>query len=168
MAFKTSNPQCGDIYLVHITGIVGAGIELGQKLVGSSSYFTHAGIVGPNGETAIAAQPGGAVETSLADGVGNGRVVYSSFELTDEQRECIWQAALHFKNTPYSFLDYAAIGALRLLHADFLEDYVGATHHMICSQLAVECYTAAGIILFPNRAPGDVAPGDIANLIGAR
>jgi hypothetical protein len=168
MTFKTTNPQCGDIYLVHITGAVGAGIELGQKLVGSSSYFTHAGVVGPDGNFAVAAQPGGAIQTSLADGIGSGRVVYSAFDLTVKQRSDIWSAAQSYLGTPYSFADYAAIAALRLCHTDAIELFVGATGHMICSQLAAQCYLDAGIKLFPNRVPGDVAPGDIANLIGAK
>lgn len=168
MTFKTENPQCGDIFLVHVPGIVGFGIGIGQQIVGSTSYFTHCGIVGPAGEVAIAAQPGGAIQTTLRDALpSSGRVVYSDFILNVRQRSEIWSAAQQYLGTPYSFADYAAIAALRLLHTDALEAFVRDSGHMICSQLADQCYLDAGVKLL-DRAAGDVAPGDIANLIGAK
>lgn len=166
---KTSNPLCGDFFLVHISGFTGVFIDGAQRLVGSGSYFTHAGIVGPDGQVAIAAQPGGAVQTSLTDALdGRTRVAYSNLPLVDENRAKIWSAAQHYLGTPYSFADYAAIAGIRLFHTDSLERYVMDTGHMICSQLVAQCYSDAGIKLFPNRSPGDVAPGDLANLIGAK
>jgi uncharacterized protein YycO len=165
--FKTFDAQCGDIFLTHISGVTGLGVELGQKIVGSGNYFTHAGIVGP-GQRIIQAQPGGAVELPLMTILGEKRLAYSAFDLTPKQRSDIWSAAQHYLGTPYSFADYAAIPAYRLLHTDALEIFVGETGHMICSQLVTQCYLDAGIKLFPDRVPGDVAPGDIANLIGAK
>lgn len=168
MTFKTSDPQCGDFFLVHISGFSGVCISAGQRLVGSGSYFTHAGIVGPNND-AIAAYPGGAKRTSLTAALdGRTRVAYSNFDLTDVQRRIIWNSAVASQGTPYSFADYAAIPALRWFHTDALELFVADTHHMICSQLVATTYRVAGIELFPNRFPGDVAPGDLANLIGAK
>lgn len=169
MAFKTSAPDCGDFFLVHIPGAVGGAITLGQALVGSYSYFTHAGMVGPSG-TIIQAQPGGAVEIPLLDAISDRtRVAYSDFALTDDQRQAVWTAAKGFVGVPYSFADYLAIGALRLLHTDRLERYVSSTGHQICSQLVANAYAAAGTPLFSDgRAAGDVAPGDLARLIGAR
>lgn len=168
MTFKTSDPQCGDFFLVHISGFSGVCISAGQSLVGSGSYFTHAGIVGPQND-AIAAYPGGARRTSLTEALGGRtRVAYSDFELSDAERSGIWQAALHYEDVPYSYLDYVAIAGVRLLGTSRLEAYVSTTGHMICSQLVEECYNSAGIELFPNRFPGDVAPGDLARLIGAK
>lgn len=167
--YKTENPQLGDIYLAKIPGPVGAFVRFGQWAVGSASYFTHAGIVGPNGTSAIYAQPGGASLTTMSRALDNrGRVVYSNFDLTPDQRQAIWDAAGRRLGTPYSFADYAAIPALRWFHTDALETFVGASGHMICSQYVVQCYADAGVALFPKRVPGDVAPGDLANLIGAR
>lgn len=167
MSFKTSNPQCGDFFLVHIPGAAGAAIYLGQALVGSRSYFTHAGIVGPTG-TIVQAQPGGAVEIPLMDAISDRtRVAYSDFALSDAERARIWDVAQSYKGTPYSFVDYAAIAGLRWFHTARIEDYVRDSKHMICSQLVDECYALAGHELFPNRAAGDVAPGDLAKLIGA-
>lgn len=166
MTFKTDNPLPGDIGLIHISGPVGGAISLGQRIIGSGSYYTHAFIVGRYGD-AYQAQPGGAIVLTLADAVNGHRVAYSAFALTADQRNAIVDAAKAMLGTPYSDLDYPAIGAARLLHFRWLERYVMDTGHMICSQYADEAYRRAGVELFPNRMPGDVAPGDIAHLIGA-
>lgn len=168
MTYKTSDPQCGDFGLVRISGFTGVCVGAGQRLVGSGSYFTHAFIVGPNGD-AIAAQPGGAVRTSLTEALGGRtRVAYSNFDLTDVERRTIWNTAAASVGTPYSFMDYLAIAGIRWFDNYRLENYVADTKHMICSQLVDQCYHNAGIELFPNRQPGDVAPGDLARLIGAK
>lgn len=161
MTFKTSNPLPGDFGLVPISGIAGKGISLGQRIIGSGSKYQHAYIV--IGNDIVEAEPGGAARDTLHYETA----AYSAFPLTDDQRQAIVSAAVSMVGTPYSFVDYAAIGALRLLHFGWIEDYVSASGHMICSQLVAECYRRAGIELFPNRAAGDVVPGDLARLIGA-
>jgi uncharacterized protein YycO len=167
MTFKTTNPCPGDFGLVRIGGLTGKGVSLGQRLIGSGSYFTHAFIVGRNGYV-IQAEPGGAEIVPFADAVGSQRVAYSAFDLTDQQRTDIVAAACRMVGTPYSFLDYLAIAAERLVHFDALERFVSADGHLICSQLVDEAYAIAGIELFPDRVAGDVAPGDLARLIGAK
>jgi cell wall-associated NlpC family hydrolase len=161
------NPLPGDIGLCRISGTTGRLVSAGQCLIGSGSYYTHAFVYVGAGEV-IQAEPGGAKRVFLSEALnGRRRVAYSSFPLTDAQRGAIVSAAESLIGTPYSYLDYAAIGAARLAHIDALERFVENTHHMICSQLVDECYRRAGIELFPNRIPGDVAPGDLARLIGA-
>lgn len=167
MQFKTDNPQVGDIGLVRISGVTGVLVSLGQRLIGSSSYFTHAFVVVGDGMV-VQAQPGGAECVPLADAVGSRRVVFTDFALPAEQRIGIMWAALAMVGTPYSFLDYAAIGLRRILRFAGLERYVSNTGHLICSQLADLAYKRAGFELFPGRIPGDVTPGDIARLIGAK
>lgn len=164
--FKTENPLPGDIGLVRISGITGKLVSLGQRLIGSGGYYTHAFVV-VNGGMVVQAQPGGAERVALSEAVGNRRVAYSAFSLTDATRQAIVSAADSLVGTPYSFLDYAAIGAARLTGLAALERYTSDDGHMICSQLADEAYGRAGIDLFPDRLVGDVAPGDIARLIGA-
>lgn len=166
MTFKTASPQIGDIGLVRITGLTGKLVSFGQRLIGSGSYFTHAFVYVGNGMV-VQVQPGGAEIVSLAEAVGNRRVAYSSILLSVARREAIADYAKALEGTPYSFLDYAAIGMRRLLRSSLLERFVGDSRHMICSQLADEAYAQAGIHLFPNRLAGDVTPGDIARLIGA-
>lgn len=167
MVYKTENPLPGDFGLVHIPRLVGGAISRGQRLVGSGSYFTHAFVVVENGDV-VQAQPGGAVACPLMDAITSRRVAYSAFDLLTQQRARIVANAMSMIGTPYSFADYLAIGALRLAHFGWLEDYVSADGHLICSQLVDEAYGLAGIELFPNRRTGDVAPGDLANLIGAK
>jgi uncharacterized protein YycO len=164
--FKTDNPQVGDIGLVRISGVTGVLVSLGQRLIGSSSYFTHAFVVVGDGMV-VQAQPGGAECVPLAEAVGSRRVVYTDFAL-DHKRGLISLAAVAMVGTPYSFLDYAAIGLRRILRFAGLERYVANTGHLICSQLADLAYKRAGFELFPGRIPGDVTPGDIARLIGAK
>ncbi|MDX2590995.1 hypothetical protein PV343_01480 [Streptomyces sp. WI03-4A] len=147
---KQFNPQPGDFGLTRISGLTGRAVSLGQRLIGSGSYFTHAFVYVGNGEI-VEAQPGGACRSPLPT---DRRVVFSDFNLTGSQRANIVRAAVGYIGTPYSYLDS-------------LEEFVGETHHMICSQLVAQCYADAGIPLFPGRVSGDVAPGDLARLIGA-
>lgn len=165
---KTDRPLPGDFGLCRIGGAVGLGVSAGQRLIGSGSYFTHAFIYVGAGEV-IQAQPGGAKRVLLAEALdGRTRVAYSDFQLTSFQRAGIVWNAHKLLCTPYSFLDYLAIAEARIAHSERLENYVSDTGHMICSQLVAECYKrGAGIELFPGRIPGDVAPGDLAKLIGA-
>lgn len=164
---KTDRPLPGDLGLCRIGGPVGVAVSAGQRLIGSGSYFTHAFIYVGNGEV-IQAQPGGAKRILLAEALdGRKRVAFSDFSLTGAQRSNVVRAAVSYLDTPYSFADYLAIAEARIFHSDRLERYVGETGHMICSQLVAQCYADAGISLFPNRIPGDVAPGDLAKLIGA-
>jgi cell wall-associated NlpC family hydrolase len=160
------NPKPGDIGLCRISGLTGVAVSAGQRLIGSGSYFTHAFIYMGAGEV-IQAQPGGAKRVLLAEALdGRKRVAFSDFDLNPAQRSAICAAAERFIGTPYSFLDYLAIAEARIARIDSLEEFVGETGHMICSQLVDECYRQAGIELFPGRIPGDVAPGDLAKLIG--
>lgn len=164
---KTERPLPGDFGLCRISGFTGACISAGQRAIGSGSYYTHAFIYVGNGEV-IQAQPGGVARVMLAEALdGRKRVAYSDYELTGFQRSTVVRNAVALLGTPYSFLDYPAIGAARLLGCKGFEDYVSTTGHMICSQLVDICYRRAGIELFPGRIPGDVVPGDLARLIGA-
>jgi hypothetical protein len=167
LPFKLDNPRPGDFGLVRISGLTGVAVDLGQRLTGSGSYFTHAFLV-MDGRMVLQGQPGGAEYAYLDDAVGNRPVVYSDFALTDDQRASIVAAGDQLHGTPYSFLDYPAIGAARLLGMRRLELYVQSTKHMICSQVVETAYRNGGFDLFPNRIAGDVEPGDLAHRIGAK
>jgi len=151
---------------VRIAGITGKLISIGQRFIGSGSRYTHAFVYVGSGMV-VQGEPGGAKLTTLTRALNGREVVYSKIFLAEPERTEVIQAALNLVGTPYSFLDYLAIGASRLLHIKALERYVGSTGHMICSQLVDECYSRAGIHLFPYRIPGDITPGDLAHLIGA-
>jgi uncharacterized protein YycO len=160
-------PQPGDFGVVQIHGYGGKLISLGQALIGCPSRFSHAFLVLDNGEI-VQGEPGGAkiYPASVMHGRG---AVYSSLPLTDAQRTVIVSAGRSLVDTPYSWADYAAIGLQRLgLPSRALRDYVADSKHMICSQLVAEAYERAGITLFSRLSAGEVTPGDLARLIGAK
>jgi cell wall-associated NlpC family hydrolase len=158
-------PQPGDFGVTYIPGFGGWTIWALQRLAGCgrASRYEHAFIV-TFGDHIIQAEPGGAAGGNLP-----AEAAYSHFPLTNVQRFAIVAAAGEMVGTPYSWLDYVAIAAERLrLPSKRLRRYVGASGHMICSQLVDEAYRRAGVALFADgRNPGSVTPGDLAKLIGA-
>jgi hypothetical protein len=162
------NPQPGDIGLTSISGRVGRLIRFGQWLNGDgfTTYehaFVYVGDVWDEGtQTIVEAQPGGARV------VQNWHPADSTVYLRcpDGQRDAVAAAALSLRGTPYSFLDYLSLAALRLhIPAPHVRAYVMSSKHMICSQLADEAARRGGWHLFTDmRWPGDVTPGDLYRL----
>lgn len=156
--------QVGDIGLTQIGGVTGKLIRIGQWLNGDGfADYEHAFVYVGNGYV-VEAQPGGAIKAPLIK-YDLQRIVWHSAPG--------WRAgvaiALHAKSmigTPYSFLDYFAIGAVRLrLPSKRLRAYVASTRHLICSQLADEAYRRAGVELFSDGRPtGQVTPGALYKL----
>lgn len=160
-------PQPGDIGLSRMPGVAGWFVSLGQWLIGDASRYTHAFIVVDGGRV-VQAMPGGARYGSLQHYLDGG-AVFSSGKInpTDEQRAFIVQEAKALIGTPYSFLDYAAIGLHRIgIRPRLIERYVSSNAHMICSQLVDYVYCKAGIhLFFDARLSQNVTPGDIANVL---
>lgn len=165
-------PNTGDVGLVRVkpNGLRWF-IRLGQWLTGDGfADYEHAVVCEAYSHPAevalvIQAEPGGATRGLYMD---EDRVLWTSFgiPLDDHQRQAIADAARGYRGTPYSFLDYLAI-ALHSWHVPFpgLKRYVASTKHMICSQLADQCYQDAGIYLFNDeRWPGYVSPADLYDL----
>lgn len=161
-------PQPGDIGLTSIVGPVGWGIRLGEFLLGDGATpYEHAFIV-LDDATLLEAEPGGARIAGLDEYAGRHVEYVSPPDLTAEQRERICAAARSYVGIKYSFLDYAAIAAHRFrLPIPGLRAYVASTGHMLCSQLADQCYQDAGVQLFNDgRWPGFVCPADLDRLLG--
>jgi uncharacterized protein YycO len=161
-------PRPGDYGVTRIHGQTGLLIRTGQWLNGSGfRNFEHAFLVLDGGEV-VEAEPGGARLTPLSFYLDAepGSVEWSTVELTDEQRAAIVAAGRSYVRVPYSYANYVAIAArrLHLPFARFLRRYVNSTRHMICSQLVASAYAVAGVHLGAGE-PGDVTPGDLANLI---
>lgn len=160
-----SNP--GRIGLAHIHGGVGVGIRVGQALIGAgASPWEHAFMDLGDG-TIIEAEPGGARIRPL-NKYENRLVHWCDGIYADVPygfKQGIADAARELEGTPYSFLDYGAIAAHRALHLDteWLKDYIGATGHLICSQLVDLACIRGGYDMLdnPDRWPGYVTPGDI-------
>lgn len=156
------SPRLGDIGLVTIKGDVGLLIRLGQWLNGDGfENYEHVLVYVGDGDV-VQAEPGGAQRV---------RMPYKANEVEwiscpPEHGPAVAQAAIGLVGTPYSWLDYFSLAALRL-HIRFkaLRNYVASTRHMICSQLAVVAAAAGGWVVFPDkRLAQDVTPGDLWQL----
>jgi cell wall-associated NlpC family hydrolase len=162
-------PQPGDFTCMRISGDVGEMIRVGQWMCGDGfRNFEHAEIL-VNGTQTFGAYPGGADVVTLPEDQSGWLWSSGAVKLTDAQRVKIVEAALALKGTPYSALDYFAIAARRLRIPDpdhELQDFIGDSKSMICSQLVDYCYLQAGVHLFNDgRWPGYVTPADLANVI---
>jgi len=161
-----SIPVSGDIGLTSIDGPVGWGIRAGQWLNGDGfGQYEHAFVVVSDTEL-VEAQPGGARVRPLSDYPH--AVFVCPADLTVAQRDAVCAAARGYLGTPYSFADYAAIAVHRLhLPLPGLRRFVASSRHMLCSQLADQCYQDAGVQLFNDgRWPGWVTPGSLYDLLG--
>lgn len=155
-------PKPGDIGLVSIKGDVGTLIRIGQWLNGDGfSIYEHAFVLTDDGNI-VEAKPGGAVRVLMP--YNPSEVLWIS--CPPEHGEAVARAAVALVGTPYSFLDYFAIAAVRLhLPSARLRRYVTSTRHMICSQLADAAAAAGGWRLFHDkRLPQEVTPGDLWQL----
>ena len=112
----------------------------------------------------VQAEPGGAQVAHASDHP----VIYwctNIYKLAAPgQLSLIEAAAKGYVGTPYSFLDYAALTAHRLAPGlDLgLQEFIASNKHMICSQLADQCYADAHVPIFTDgRWPGYVSPMDL-------
>jgi hypothetical protein len=174
----------GSFFLRQVEGMTGRLISAGQAFIGDPSKWTHAGIILADGEL-IQGEPGGAKiypQEILDDHrpllVSDAPVqVYMdrlqqtmTFGPTIARQETIIRQTIDnrarmLKGTPYSYLDYLAIGAVTFHWPGYkhLEDYVESSKHLICSALVDRGYSWAGVHLFDDkRLPGMVKPGDLA------
>lgn len=157
-----SAPSPGDFGLVSISGIAGLGARIGQFLNGDGwTDYQHAFLVLDNGQI-LEAEPGGARIVPLSNYDGT-NAIYSTWDLTDAQREAIVREARPLVGTPYSVLDYLSLAAHRLhIPAPHLRRYIADSGHMLCSQMVDEVYLRAGLHMYQDqRWSGDVTPGDL-------
>jgi hypothetical protein len=156
-------PQPGDIGLTRIRGEAGDLIRVGQWLNGQGfapyeHCFVHLG-----GGAIIEAEPGGARITQLSEYDAQS-VVWLRCPPGLGQR--VATAARIFEHTPYSAADYLALAAHRLhIPAPGLREFIGASGHMICSQLCDRAAKLGGWNLFSDgRWDGYVTPAAIYGL----
>jgi uncharacterized protein YycO len=163
------NPKVGSFGLVKLSGITGKLITVGQVLDGDGlGKYDHAFVyIGEraDGKNIVEAEPGGA---RLGNYKEYDDVTWSSWNLTDVQRAAIVAAAINLLGTPYSILDYVALGALHLHLPWFglVKRRVESSRYLICSQLVDQAYQAAGVQLFKdNRWCGSVTPMDLSHTL---
>ena len=139
------------------------------RLVTRSPY-NHAFVYLGGGRIVEAESPG-AVISPLVDYDGR-PVLWSNLTLTDTQRAAIVTQARAVVGIPYSWVDDACIALTAIfgVHVPrWVRRRLASTRHLMCSQLVDVCYQAAGIDLVPSKPlPGDVSPGDLADVIARR
>jgi hypothetical protein len=161
------SPPPGTFGLTTIGGALGVAISLGQWLVGDASRYTHAFVVLDDG-TVMEAKPSGARIRPLGHAHTRTGTAYSwAIPLTDEQRAAIVAEARACNGVRYGFSAYLHLALSRFgIRRPWLIRYLERNGRMICSQLVDAVYTRAGVQLFDDgRAPFDVTPGDLANLL---
>jgi len=157
-----ADPRPGDFGVVGIPGRSGRLIRVGQWLNGDGYHdYEHAFVVAEVGSV-LEARPSGA-------GYAHTPVGAAYYRCPEWARENVVAAAESMIGTPYSWVDYFALAAVRFrlpLSSKLLRGYVHSSGHMICSQFVDEAYQRAGVQLFDDgRLPGDVTPGDLYGLI---
>lgn len=155
----------GEIGLVHSKGRTPWMIRL---ITGS--HWSHV-IVGINDRQVVSAEPGGVIVRPVSDYPD---AVWSHLDLTHQQRQLIafWAITYAQARVQYSWLAYYAAGLAALLkgHAPtWLDDLVGRTDKVICSQLADRVLQRVGINLFQdNRPRGAVTPASFGRIFYER
>jgi cell wall-associated NlpC family hydrolase len=180
-------PEPGDFCCVSVGGEGGQLIGTAERLKGDGfSAYQHAFVYLGGGQRVEAESAGARLATMpVRDGapvVSNKLVSWSTGAvlLHPGERAAICAAARKYIGVPYSPLDYYAQAAHHLHVPDLpvwpgkgglvsLKAYIGASGHMICSQLVDQCYADAGVHLFADgRWPGYVDPGDLAGVVASR
>jgi len=176
----------GSFFLTRQTGRNGRLVAAAQSLVRGASTYTHSGIVLGDGEV-LEALPGGAAISPLSKITDSGPVLvcdrpvrtyvenHPFLDSTDAEvdywiRQRVVGAARTLEGTPYSWLDYAAIGMAewKIPGWQLVRRRVESSEHLICSALVDRAYRWAGIELFDDgRLVGDVTPWDLAEYAAA-
>jgi hypothetical protein len=175
-----STPVPGDFCCVPISGWVGSTIEVGQWLNGDKfQTYEHAEVyvgmpdaAGPFGYT-ISAYPDRAGRKALPCEAAKLPGAYWSsgiVPLTTDQRAGIVGWAEAHTDVGYSELDYLALVAHRLrVPVPNLQDFIGDSGHLICSQYVDLDYSINGVHLFDNgRWPGYVTPMDLVEYLESK
>lgn len=154
-------PKIGDFGLTRIPGYVGSLITLGEWANGDGfGDYDHAFVLVDDAGTIVEAEPGGARLSNCSEYKD---ITWSSWDLTDKQRNDIAHAALELLGTKYSVADYFSLAAHRLhIPAPFLKTRVETSRYLICSQLADRAYHNAGLEMFQDgRWDGYVTPASL-------
>lgn len=170
----TDDHLLGDWAVCNVGGAGGKLISLGEYLDGSAfGPWDHAFVYLGDGKI-LQAEPGG---SRIADLGTYGAIKWWTGPLSAGQRAMVPAVAKTLTGIPYSALDYFALVAHRLHEPDLpmwpedgrmvtLEQFIGDSGHMICSQLVDEFMLRIGCHLFRDgRWPGYVTPADLAALI---
>jgi hypothetical protein len=160
----------GDFEVVKISGAGGIAISVAQWFArGQYRDWDHARAYLGGGQW-LQAEPSGAQIVPLGDHPTPGGLCsagISRLSLTPAQQTRAWEVGQTLKDTPYSWLDYAALAAKHLhIPAPHLRDFITTSRHQMCSQLVDSFRLLIGSHLFADgRLPGDVTPWDLGHLL---
>jgi hypothetical protein len=170
-------PGLGDIGIVPVRGAGGWLIGLGERLAGGGrdAAWRHAFVVtsvgaSPSSTRIVEAEPSGARESALSE-YSSGAVLW--LRCPAAYREGVAGAAAAMLGTRYSWLDYVAVALHHWgVSAGWLERYIAAGGHEMCSAYADEAARRGGWHLFgtlavppgPEVWEGAVMPADLAAL----
>jgi hypothetical protein len=164
----------GDFAVVHSSAVTGKAVHVLQELSGNGSEDYEHVIIGLPGGLIVEAMPGGA--QSVPFHYSPDAVFWSTHRLpaglepTEAERMAICASARRAAGDKigYSWLDYLALAAHDWhVPAPGLREFIAASGHQICSQLADWCYDMAGVHLLSGVWTGYCRPCDLATLIGA-
>ena len=160
-------PKPGDIGLSYGNAKFSRFVRFAQALIGDWAIYSHAFIYLGDGFI-IESLPDGATINPLSNYEPE-NVIFSQFRLSKEQRIRICEEAIRLEGTPYSKLDFVAIGLEHYCKncwlPRWLKKRVTNSGKMICSQLVAESYRRAGIELEPGMDPQGLTPGDLSRII---
>ena len=159
------SPAPGDFMVVATPGWQAHAIRLITR-----SPVNHAVLMTEPGRV-IEEDPGGAREDNLSNYDGMFQR-WSNLLATDQERDAVVAAARTHLGVGYSWLDDACIGLADLLGWRVptpVRSRLCRPDRLMCSQLVDTAYKEAGFSLFKDgRIPGDVAPGDLLDIIEGR
>lgn len=153
-------------------------VAAGQRLLAattpSEKYIHHVAVVTAS-SMIVQAMPSGAEEIEIGDEHWTADYVYvrpdyasmpNAFQLDVSGEHVAWEARKRVE-TPYSFVDYAALAVrhgrhLKPSERTWVDKYISNSGRMICSQLADQAMSDAGWHNFDDgRPPQDVMPVEL-------
>ncbi|GGH93787.1 hypothetical protein ACFFGR_09240 [Arthrobacter liuii] len=146
-----------------ITGQIGlrrhSGGWIGKAIEWATYSHTHHVVVAISETACISAEPGGVRFRAISDYPS---LDWSRFDLTDDQRTLIRDAAAEYERRPYNYAIYPPLLWERISGRKvdgWLAEWLSKRPNENCSQLSDDIYTKAGFHLFPD-IPELVTPGD--------
>jgi uncharacterized protein YycO len=160
-------PQAGDIGVTPSRGFVAWAI----RAITGSPHAAHAFLATGDGTQIIEGDPHGARLNDAGHYRNVTWLTNLSAGMADAQRELVVAWARAHLGTPYSWIDDAEIGLVRVFHwaPGWMRRRLRSDRTLMCSQLCDAAYHAAGVDLFTDGRPaGGVSPGDLWRLNRAR
>lgn len=168
-----AEPQAGDFFVTTTSGSLLDRFFAWCIRFGTESTVNHAGVYIGDGQIVEAVR--GVVrglETEYPTAVWSTKFT-AELDLAPSARQALVAAATSYIGRPYGYLDILAIGLAQRRFGGSVSRVskwwwvkrLEKSNALICSQLVVDAYRAAGVDLFPGTPSGLVSPGDLLRRI---